>query len=543
MSRPLEFLPHKSLPQPSELVERHSDLLPSDMLESARRRLLALSLFLLGLACVRLIADTIMLSTVMEAMYPKLPYGVVFLISSTAMHLVARSQRVSTRRVLQLGLVYEVVVCLVASLAVSTLVYDRYGHLPMLWPGGLVIVAFSLLIPSCPGQTILSASAAGAMAPVSVFLLEIHGRVDAELVDYAAATGNSMFAVLLAIFGAYLLYGVSVDAAMARTLGSYRLESRLGRGGMGEVWRADHHLLARPAAVKLMRPNLQGSAADRRLMRRFLREAQVTASLSSPHTVRLFDFGTTGDGAYYYVMEMLEGLDLEHLVKRYGPVSPARAVYILSQICDALAEAHASGLIHRDIKPGNVVLCRQGMQYDFAKVLDFGLVALMSESQSDESRLTIDGFVGTPDYTAPEVAKGVDEDIDHRVDIYALGCVGYWLLTGQPVFAKRSAMAAIVAHASEEPRPPSDFAESDIPAELDELLLSCLAKRPQDRPGNAEELMRALAQIPLAQPWTLTNARNWWADVPLDIQNVSSGKSEEITFSRASTLAPADKVA
>src|SRR5206468_1620159 len=220
-------------------------------------------------------------------------------------------------------------------------------------------------------------------------------------------------------------------------IGSYTLDSRLGTGGMGEVWKAKHKLLAREAAIKLIRPQVLQSSTGRQeflLRKRFEREAQVTASLRSPHTVALYDFGHAKDGSFYYVMELLDGIDLETLVDQYGPMDPGRVVHILYQACKSLEEAHKAGLIHRDIKPRNILLCKLGLEYDFAKVLDFGLVKSLRPTDVAESMLTVEGVItGTPAYLAPEIALG-NRDIDGRADLYSLGCVAYFLLTGLLVF-------------------------------------------------------------------------------------------------------------
>jgi serine/threonine-protein kinase len=295
----------------------------------------------------------------------------------------------------------------------------------------------------------------------------------------------------------------------ARTFGSYQLESLLGRGGMGEVWRARHRLLARRAAIKLIRQDAFRGREDQRqaVLARFEREAQATALLRSPHTVELYDFGVSDTGTFYYVMELLEGMDALVLVERFGPMPAERVVYLLRQVCDSLGEAHGAGLVHRDIKPSNLFVCRYGRTADFMKVLDFGLVKPHAD---DDTHLTTDMAVkGTPAFMAPEQAHG-EGKIDARSDIYALGCVAYWLLTGQRVFKGDNAMQVLVQHAYSEPTPMSQHVAQPIPPELDALVMSCLAKNPAQRPQSADELAEALAAIPLAAPWTQARAREWW---------------------------------
>jgi serine/threonine-protein kinase len=318
--------------------------------------------------------------------------------------------------------------------------------------------------------------------------------------------------VALAVFGSTIIHRLNRDVAEAQELGSYRLEEKLGEGGMGQVWRARHRLLARPAAIKLIRPEVTPGYTEEqanRLLQRFEREAQVTASLQSPHTVDLYDFGRTEDGSFYYVMELLDGIDLERLVERFGPLPAERVACILTQACASLAEAHDHGLVHRDIKPANILLCRFALEFDFTKVLDFGLVALEPERRTEDQRLTADGIVGgTPAYMAPEMV--VSGPVDGRTDVYQLGCVAFWLLTGRLVFEADTQMKRIMAHVNEQPVAPSTLAESPVPAELDRIVLACLAKNADDRPASATELAGALEGAGLCAAWTRERARRWW---------------------------------
>jgi eukaryotic-like serine/threonine-protein kinase len=282
---------------------------------------------------------------------------------------------------------------------------------------------------------------------------------------------------------------------------------------MGEVWRARHRMLARPAAIKLIRPSFAGNAragVSEEAVRRFEREAQAIARLRSPHTVELFDFGMAADGAFYYVMELLDGLDADSLLRRFGPTPPERAIYLLRQVCHSLSEAQSCGLVHRDIKPANVFLCRYGEEYDFVKVLDFGIVKAASDAAEAGPGHTGENAVqGTPAFIAPEQAMGTD--LDGRADIYATGCVAYWLLTGQFVFTADTPMGFLVQHAQTPPAPPSSRTDLPIPAALDELVLSCLAKDPAQRPQSARELSLRLAEVDGVTAWTQAQARDWWA--------------------------------
>jgi serine/threonine-protein kinase len=244
-------------------------------------------------------------------------------------------------------------------------------------------------------------------------------------------------------------------------------------------------------------------------MRRFEREAQVIARLRSPHTVELFDFGRADDGGFYYVMELLDGLDADSLIRRFGPLPPERVIYLLRQVCHSLSEAQACKLVHRDIKPANIYVCRYGEEYDFVKVLDFGIVGAVRDADVSTLMETGENRVrGTPAFIAPEQAMG--KSVDGRADIYATGCVAYWLLTGQLVFTADNAMGLLLQHANAAPAAPSTRTDQPIPAELDALVLSCLAKDPAKRPQSARELSLRLGELEGASAWTQDRAREWW---------------------------------
>jgi serine/threonine-protein kinase len=295
-------------------------------------------------------------------------------------------------------------------------------------------------------------------------------------------------------------------------MGSYRLGELLGRGGMGEVYKATHRMLARPAAIKLIRPEMlgePGAESAKVAVARFRREAEAAASLRSPHTVELYDFGVAEDQTLYFVMELLDGMDLETLVREKGPVSAARAIYILRQVCESLEEAHVRGLVHRDIKPANIHVGRVGLHHDFVKVLDFGLVKSLAGPSGEGSLETNVGMTpGTPAYIAPEMALG--ERFDGRADLYALGCVAYYMLTGNLVFEASAPIQMIARHLHDAPVPPSRRSELPVPAALDELVLACLAKKPEDRPPSAAALARSLAAIDGAGRWDEELAMGWW---------------------------------
>jgi serine/threonine-protein kinase len=337
------------------------------------------------------------------------------------------------------------------------------------------------------------------------------GLPNAPVTAYLDLYVPCLIASALAVIVARMMYRLTRQVHEARMMGSYQLEEKIGAGGMGEVWRARHQMLVRPAAVKLIRPEhmarVVGTESDSAISR-FKREAQATASLRSPHTVELYDFGVAEDGTFFYVMELLDGLDLAAFVQRFGPMKAERVIYVLSQACDSLADAHAGGLVHRDIKPANIFVCRMGIRTDFVKVLDFGLVKSLVTEQAD---LTLTGdqvVLGTPAFLAPEAAAG--QAADPKSDIYSLGCVAYWLLTGTFVFECETPLAMAVAHAKDTPAPPSRKAERAIPEALDRIVLDCLAKSPADRPRSVEDLSRRLNECQSATPWTDRSAHEWW---------------------------------
>ena len=300
-------------------------------------------------------------------------------------------------------------------------------------------------------------------------------------------------------------------ASEARRLGPYTLwRPPLGSGGMGEVYLAEHALLRRPCAVKVIRPE---RAHDRATIDRFEREVQATASLTHPNTVRIFDYGIAEDGTFYYTMEYLPGLTLQAMVRDHGPLTPDRAVHFLLQACSALREAHGKGLIHRDIKPSNLMACRPGGLPDVIKVLDFGLV------QSDRAEVPPGDpgarayVAGTPDYVSPEQAAG-REEIDARSDLYSLGAVAYYLGSGRPPCVKSTAVEVLLAHMAE-PVPPIRVEGGAIPPDLEAVILRCLQKEPADRFRSAECLERALAACRCAGEWSGSMADRWWQEHPV----------------------------
>ena len=291
----------------------------------------------------------------------------------------------------------------------------------------------------------------------------------------------------------------------ARQLGQYTLEKKIGEGGMGEVHRARHAMLRRPTAVKLLRPD----RAEEKDIARFEREVQLTAQLTHPNTIAIYDFGRTPDDIFYYAMEYLHGIDLQDLVEQVGPLPPDRVIHILTQACGSLAEAHGISLIHRDIKPANLMLCDRGGEYDVVKVVDFGIVKELGVT-GDAQLTQVGTFSGTPHYLAPETIQA-SEEIDARVDLYALGAVGYFLITGTNMFPGDDPMPILTMQLTETPEPPSARVETYVPPDLERLILSCLEKDPGGRPQSAREMGEMLRQLKDAGGWTPRKAREWWA--------------------------------
>ncbi|HZN97981.1 MAG TPA: serine/threonine-protein kinase, partial [Gemmatimonadales bacterium] len=430
---------------------------------------------------------------------------------------VIRSERFSPATVMNLGLVFEIA----SSYAIAAAEFGdplgletHRGFLGLSWVAVWVLL-FTVVVPTSPRRAVLAALASVSSVPVIVGFLVASDIAAVEINPaqfFFALVFPYLLVVGMAYVGARVVYQLGTEVKRARELGSYRLEEKLGEGGMGEVWRARHRMLSRPAAIKLIRPAAMGNGhagVSAEAVRRFQREAEVIARLRSPHTVELFDFGIADDGAFYYVMELLDGLDADSLLRRFGPTPPERAIYLLRQICHSLSEAQSCGLVHRDIKPANIFLCRYGEEYDFVKVLDLGIVGAVREAADPSLVETRENAVrGTPAFIAPEQAMGAK--VDWRADIYATGCVAYWLLTGQFVFTADTPMGLLLQHAQTPPTRPSARTEVQIPRALDDLVLSCLAKDPAKRPQSARELSLRLGEVEGASAWTQDRAREWW---------------------------------
>jgi eukaryotic-like serine/threonine-protein kinase len=497
--------------------------LSPDLENAAARRLAALALVVALVAIV--IATITELLDAPTALGPRLRLGIIALdvVLSVGLFAAIVTGRLSSSRALALGTPYQMAHGLLASVnfhAMTLLEGPVRGWTPVaVWA-----MLYPLVVPSRPGRVWLATLLTAAMDPLAVGLSLTAGAPSPSVSDLVQTLFPVVMVCFLAPVAARIVYGLTVEVKRAREMGSYRLVEKLGQGGMGEVWRAEHRLLARGAAVKLIRPAALGAGEGSRaheMVKRFEREAQATAALRSPHTIEVYDYGVAADGTFHYVMELLEGFSLQTLVDRFGPIPPERAVGLLRQACHSLAEAHAAGLVHRDVKPANLFVCRLGLDVDFVKVLDFGLVKVQAPAP-DEEALTGEGaFAGTPAYMPPEVALA--QPIDARADIYALGCVAYWLLTGQRVFESGNPMQLIVDHVRTPPVPPSRRAGQPIPEALEAIVMQCLEKDPGARHGSVSGLSSELQALGIEALWTDARAREWWSSA-----RVSVGEGEDL---------------
>jgi serine/threonine protein kinase len=375
-----------------------------------------------------------------------------------------------------------------------------------------LIVGISTLIPETP---VRNTALVLVLAFSAIALTAYVGLTDAafrpHLIVMLLLMGMWMtLASTIGIFGSYKLAELRREVDDARQLGQYRLIRRIGAGNMGEVHLAEHLLLKQPCAIKLIRPE---RAADAATLSLFEKEVQATARLNHWNTIRIYDYGYTNEGTFYYVMEHLRGWTFDQLVQQHGPVPPGRAIHLLRQVCAALREAHSMGLVHRDVKPANIMVCRRGGVADLVKLLDFGLVRRLG-SQAANVLVTTPGLLtGTPAYMSPEQARG--DAADERSDIYSLGAVAYFLLTGQPPFPRTNAMHVLMAHVRDVPPLPTAL-QPDIPGDLEAVILRCLAKDPAERFSEVQRLDGALAACSSAKTWAEADAEIWWRScVPL----------------------------
>ncbi|MHC4548391.1 MAG: serine/threonine-protein kinase [Planctomycetota bacterium] len=385
----------------------------------------------------------------------------------------------------------------------------------------LGLVARAVFVPSSARLTLLVGAVVGVPLILSVYLsyrainIDSWRTLDGEWSEYGAlgvAFGKTLSTafwwvctLIVCTAASRVIYGLRREIDEAKQLGQYTLEEKLGEGAMGMVYRAHHAMLRRPCAVKLLLPDKVGEMH----LARFEREVQLTARLTHPHTVTIFDYGRTPDGIFYYAMELLEGAAIDRIIQVDGPQPPERVAYILDQVAAALAEAHGIGLIHRDIKPANIILTEQGGEPDVAKVVDFGLVKDIRSGDADPVLSQVEMVAGTPLYMSPETILAYHE-IDSRSDLYALGAVCYFMLTGEPVFKGRTAAEVCTQHVHDRPVPPSKRCDSPVPPDLEALILACLEKDPAGRPQSANHIRARLWAGETYTRWNTDRARRWW---------------------------------
>ena len=435
--------------------------------------------------------------------------GGIAIVLSLALAFAAPRLRHRPNLVINLGLGYEIVLAGIFAVLYNW-TYDP--RITISW-AAVVVLVYPAIAPASPRKILITSIIASLLDP-SLRLAVALRTPGAELTPVTIAFPFVMYGLIagLAMVPATIIRGLGKEVRDARDLGSYRLGKLLGEGGMGQVYRASHRYLARPAAVKLISPRSMGDRTQAEVetaVERFKREAGAASSLSSPHTIELYDFGVSDDGTFFYVMELLDGLDLQAMVEKHGPLPPGRVIHLLRQACDSLAEAHHLGMVHRDIKPANLFACRVGLDVDFIKILDFGIVKVRQEPTQAANLTSPELAVGTPAYLSPEALSGTE--IDGRSDLYALGCVGFFLLTGEEPFRGSNMMQVIVKHLQEAPRAPSTVLGRDLPADLQAVILRLLAKAPEDRYPDALALRAALDNCDDAKAWTEEAGHAWWS--------------------------------
>jgi len=493
--------------------------LPPEVLDGSCRRVTAVAAAFAGLWVFALLmgnAAPLLLGTetswMTDRSYARAynSLAAIGLVLSLALAVYAARFHRNRTRLLDIGLGYYVLTAFLVSLV--TLWYPQPRPTGISWVA-FIIVVYPSIAPSTPAKVLMAALIAATSDPLSLWFASSRGiEIPYSSLEFAWLLIPNYLAAFIAVIPVRIIGGLGRQVSKAKELGSYRLGNLLGEGGMGAVYHAEHRLLARPAAIKLIKPELLDPASGAHAVERFRREAEAAAALSSPHTISLYDFGATDDGTFYYVMELLDGVDAEHLVEHHGPQPVARVVHLLTQATASLAEAHARGMVHRDVKPSNVFVSRLGLEKDFVKILDFGIVALRHGGRAGgQAKLTAaDALAGTPNIMAPEVAVG-DREPDPRVDVYALGCLAYWLLTGERVFEGSTPIQVLLKHANEPPRRPSERSPYPDATLLDDLVLQCLAKDPAERPRDAGHLGQLLRGIALEEVWTQEDAELWWS--------------------------------
>jgi len=489
----------KATPEP--VAEKHwfKGTVPPHLLEAAPRRL---GLLVVVSASV-LLSGFLFFFEVEESFIEGFDSRVISIaaiafsaVISAAVVIATRIRSIKATTIISLGFVWEVLFALGIAVAQRMESWEAYMEFRGFSAVALLLICYAVIVPGgSMSWIVVTAILTALMDPLGLMINVACGKMMPPLHILVSMFVPTLLAVFVAVFCAGIVFRLGQAIHRAKQLGSYRLVKLLGKGGMGEVWLAEHHMLARPAAIKLIRPEAFGTRKGEDVglvLQRFKHEAQATALLDSEHTIHLYDYGATEDGSLFYVMELLDGMDLEVLVERRGPVCSERVVFFLLQICDSLQEAHSRGLVHCDIKPANLFVCRKGQNLDFVKVLDFGLVKKAADIPYLDTTLGgHERIRGTPAYLSPEIIMG-ERKPDARADIYSLGCVAYWLLSGHMVFDR------------------VDAVKVKIPPALDDIVHACLQKDPEDRPQSILELASRLSRVPLSEEWTAERAKKWW---------------------------------
>jgi serine/threonine-protein kinase len=508
--------PRVPTPVPSAAgTGRLTSRLPDDLLAEQIERLAVFSAVITGLWGFGLAMDTVVVPLLLG--FARVPFAIIIetcgVSVSAAMYLYVRRANHTLDTKAAAGLGYLIANAVGVALLNTLALRGRMPDGPWVSWIAVLILVFSMIAPARPLPMLAASLVAASMDPLVTWVVYMRGLPALPPLTAFIHYLPNYICAFVAMVPSRMFHRLGRRLREAQELGSYQLVELLGHGGMGEVWRGQHRLLARDAAIKLVRPEVLGAGTDadtRQVLRRFEREARATAALTSPHTIDVFDFGVTNEGTFYYVMELLSGRDLESFVRDFGPVPAERVIFLLRQVAHSLADAHARGLVHRDIKPANIYLCRMGLEYDFVKVLDFGLVKYRKRPAGEQTLATLDYHTsGTPAYMAPEVILG-GTDVDRRADVYALGCVAYYLLTGELVFEADTPMKMLMQHVQEIPLPPSERTELPIPPELDAIVMACLEKDPNKRPQNAEELLRIACNCQTCEGWNQAAAKAWW---------------------------------
>lgn len=503
------------VPTPPPIAHTTTSLrLPADLAAEHQHRLGIFAAVAAGLWTYGLVMDTLVTPLASQTVVSPFRTAIECLAIAGALAMCAYVKR-STHPLdvkSDVGLVFMVINAVAVAMINAAVIVPMMSNTGTISWNTVVVLVSSMILSTTPRKMLIASLITATTDPLAIWMLNLRGVATPSFVDTMVYFAPNYACAVVAALPAHILQRLSRKLRHAQEMGSYHLEQLLGRGGMGEVWRGRHRLLARDAAIKLVRPELLGASSEadaRTMLRRFEREAQATAALSSPHTIHVFDFGITADQTFYYVMELLMGRDLDSLVRQFGPVPAERALYLLRQVCHSLADAHARGLVHRDVTPSNIYTCRMGLEYDFVKVLDFGLVTFDDRKAMGRTlATTAHTTTGTPAFMAPEII--LEGAVDHRADVYAVGCVAYFLLTGQMVFEADTPMKMFLQHLNARPIPPSQRTEMPIPPDVDALVMACLEKAPSKRPQNAEALLRMIEACRVRPSWDGKTARAWW---------------------------------